>query len=72
MIVKANMAVTLVAQNTNEAEKLLNQWIEGLIDKDLIIEGEVSFIENLEENDFDPPEHLYDFPGYDNYPGNPI
>lgn len=74
MLLRADVSLTLIAQTEIEADQLIHAWIQGLITMDLIIEGGVSFIERLEEEeDFpEPDEPLYNFPGYDNYPGHPL
>lgn len=72
MICRAHSAIILEAETHIEAKKLINKWIEGLIDKDLIIEGEVSFVENVEDDDYETNEPLTDFNGYENYPGHPL
>lgn len=73
MIIRIESSITLLAQNTQEAETLVNEWINGLLDKKIILNGGIQFMESFEEMDFDepfPPD--FNFPGYDNYPGHPL
>lgn len=64
-------SITLAAKNKITANKIINEWINQLIDNEDIIHGE---IENIEYSNYfdEPDEPLFNFKGFDNYPGHPL
>ena len=64
-------SITLTSKDKTTANKIINEWINQLIDNENIIHGE---IENLSYLNYfnEPDEPLFDFKGFDNYPGHPL
>lgn len=64
-------SIILTAKNKTTANKIITEWINQLIVNEDIIHGE---IEGIRSSDLfnEPDEPLYNFKGFDNYPGHPL
>lgn len=73
MIFKIKGSVTIEAETPREAESIMESWINGLEDLEVLMEGTEDLTLEFVEPDFDEPDpQPYDYSGPSNYPGRPL